>query len=219
MQVGHFKKRIVLIDDHPMTRLGLSQLINNEQDMEVCREAASAEAGIDVILGAAPDLVLVDISLPEKTGLELIKDIHAVSPTTRMLVVSLHSELIYAERALNAGSRGYVMKNESGLTLLSAMRTVLSGGIAVSEEVSFRVLQNLCPANSNPTKGVESLTRREFEIYQLLGKGLTVAKIALKLNISIKTIHSHLASIRDKLHASSMNELIVGAANWAARQL
>ncbi len=214
----HIKKRIVLVDDHPMTRLGLCQLINNEPDMEVCGEAESAEAGMDVILGTAPDLVLVDISLPGKNGLELIQDIHAVSPGIRMLAVSLHPEFIYAERAIGAGSRGYVMKSESGATLLSAMRTVLSGGIAVSESFSLRGLQNLCPANGKPSTGLEALTGREFEVFQLLGKGLTVAKIAKELNIGIKTIHSHLSAMRPKLGAVSMNELIARAATWAVTQ-
>jgi DNA-binding NarL/FixJ family response regulator len=212
------KKRIVLVDDHPMTRLGLCQLINNEPDMEVCGEADSAEAGMDVILGTAPDLVLVDISLPGKNGLELIHDIHAVSPGIRMLVVSLHPETLYAERSLIAGSRGYVMKSESGASLLSAMRTALGGGIAVSEAVSFRVLQNLGPAKGKSSTGLEALTSREFEVFQLLGKGLTVSQIAKTLNIGIKTVHAHLSAIRPKLGISSMNELIVRAATSAASQ-
>ena len=212
------KKRIVIVDDHPMTRLGLSQLLNGEPDLVVCGEAESAAAGFSVILDASPDLVLVDISLPGKSGLELIKDVHAVNPAIPMLVISMHSESIYAERSLSAGSRGYVMKNESGETVISAIRTVLAGGIAVSEKVSTRVLQNLCPTTSVHQTGVNTLTNREFEIFQLIGEGLAAAKIAKKLNIASKTVHSHLAAIRPKLGKSSMPELIACAATWAASQ-
>ena len=212
------KKRIVLVDDHPMTRLGLTQLLNGEPDLEVCAEAETAATGLSAVLEAIPDLALIDISLPGKSGLELIKDIHAVNPAIPVLVISMHSESVYAERALSAGSRGYVMKNESGSTVLAAIRTVLSGGISVSEKVSNRVLQNLCPTNSVQQTGVSTLTNREFEIFQLLGEGLSAVKIAQRLHIGSKTVHSHLAAIRPKLGKSSMPELIACAATWTATQ-
>jgi len=168
------------------------------------------------VLATRPNLVLTDISLPGKNGLELIKDIHAVRPDLPVLVVSMHAESTYAERSLQAGGRGYIMKSEPGDAFLTAIRTILRGGISVSEQVSNQILQRLGPNGAAQKSGVASLTNREFEIYQLLGEGMETQMIATRIHISAKTVHFHLAAIKVKLGKSSLHELIAAAASWAA---
>jgi DNA-binding NarL/FixJ family response regulator len=210
------KKRILVIDDHPMMRQGLAQLINNEPDLAVAWEADTAGQALDVISANKPDLVLADISLPDKNGLELIKDIHVLCPAASILVVSMHDESLYAERVLRAGGRGYIMKQQGGKKLMEAIRQVLSGQIYVSEKISARILENFsgrhAPSAASP---ISRLSDREFEVFQLIGDGKGTREIAGKLHLSIKTVEVHRANIKEKLSLTSATELVREAVRWA----
>jgi len=210
------KHRIAILDDHPMTRDGIRRWIIGESDMEVCWEADSAEAALTAALTDTPDLVVTDISLPGKSGIEFIKDLNAVLPSVPVLVLSMHEESIYAERALRAGARGYIMKHEGGARLLSAIRSILDGSIHVSKQMSGHILE----AYSSPgdTIGVGGLSDREFEIFELLGAGLSTKKIGERLCISPKTVDSHRANIKAKLHLKKMAELVAFAARWVTSE-
>ena len=191
------KTRILIVDDHPMMRQGLAQLVNNE-----------------------PDLVLADITLPDKSGIELIKDIQAIHPGLAVLVISMHDESLYAERVLRAGGRGYIMKQEGGKKLMEAIRQVLSGQIYVSEKMSARILESFS-GRRFPGAGrspVENLTDREFEVFQLIGQGNGTRQIAEKLHLSVKTVEVHRVNIKTKLKLQSATELIRFAVRWVETQ-
>src|SRR5262245_22310229 len=161
------KKQIVIVDDHPMMRQGLAQLINNEPDLKVASEAGTAREALELITGRKPDLILVDITLPDKNGLELIKDIQAQLPRLPLLVVSMHDEALYAERVLRAGGRGYIMKQAGGKKMLEAIRQVLAGRIYVSEKMSAKILETFSGRRSDKSASpVEKLSDREFEVFQ-----------------------------------------------------
>jgi DNA-binding NarL/FixJ family response regulator len=209
------RKRILIVDDHPMMRHGIAQLIGAEPDLAVCGEAENARDAFDVVGILKPDLVLADISLPGKNGLEMLKDFQAMMPDLPVLVVSSHDETFYAERVLRAGGRGYIMKQEGGQKLMLAIRQVLSGKIYVSEAISAGILEmfssNRAPSESSP---MEKLTDREFEIFQLVGQGQGTKDIAHKLHLSAKTVDVHRANIKNKLKLSSAPELIHYAVRW-----
>ncbi|MFZ4776250.1 MAG: response regulator transcription factor [Terrimicrobiaceae bacterium] len=210
------KRRIGILDDHPMTRDGIVLWIAGEPDLEVCWEVASAEEGLTAALNNPPDLIVADISLRGKSGLEFIKDLRAVLPSVPVLILSMHEESIYAERALRAGARGYIMKHEGGAKLLVAIRSVLDGKIQVSEKMAGRILE----AYSSPGDqiGVAGLSDREFEIFELLGAGLSTPKIGKRLSLSPKTVDSHRANIKSKLHLTKMSELVAYAARWITNE-
>jgi DNA-binding NarL/FixJ family response regulator len=213
------KRRIFIVDDHPMMRQGLAQLIGAEPDLAVCGEAENGEIALDSIGASKPDLVLADISLPGKNGLELIKDFQAMQPGLPVLVISMHDESLYAERVLRAGGRGYIMKQEGGKKLMQAIRQVLEGKIYVSEKMSADILEifsgRRAGAENSP---VEKLTDREFEVFQLLGQGKGTRDIAEKLHLSVKTVEVHRANIKGKLKLKSAPELIRSAVRWAEAQ-
>ena len=198
-----------------MMREGLAQLINREKDLEVVGEAETAAAAVEQALQLKPYLVIVDITLPGRSGLELIRDLHAVHPAALVLVVSMHEESLYAERVLRAGGRGYVMKQAGGKKLMEAIRTVLGGQIYVSANTSARILETFSRTNTEPAPiGVESLSDREFEVFRLLGQGESTRDIAKKLNLSVKTVEVHRLNIKTKLKLTSANELIHFAVRW-----
>lgn len=209
------RKRILIVDDHPMMRQGLAQLISAEPDLAVCGEAEDASRALDAVSALKPDLVLADISLPGKNGIELIKDFQALRPGLPVLVISMHDESLYAERVLRAGGRGYIMKQEGGKKLMQAMRQVLEGKIYVSEKISAGILETLsgrrAGAEGSP---MEKLTDREFEIFQLVGQGQGTKDIAEKLHLSVKTVDVHRANIKTKLELNSASELIRYAIRW-----
>ena len=210
------KQRILIVDDHPMMRQGLAQLINSEPDLTVCCEADTARQAFEAIGQGKPDLALVDISLPDKSGLELIKDLHALHPELRVLVVSMHDESLYAERVLRAGGRGYVMKQEGGRKLMEAIRHVLSGQIYVSEKMSARILEIFSGGRRDGTGSpVGRLTDREFEVFQLIGQGKGTREIAGHLKLSVKTVEVHRARIKEKLGIKSATDLVRFAVRWA----
>jgi DNA-binding NarL/FixJ family response regulator len=209
------KCQILIVDDHPMMREGLAQLINREKDLEVVGEAETAAMAVEKSAQLKPDLVIVDITLPGRSGLELIRDIHAVQPTALVLVVSMHEESLYAERVLRAGGRGYVMKQAGGKKLMEAIRTVLAGQIYVSPNTSARILESFSRIHpETAATGVESLSDREFEIFRLIGQGENTRDMAKKLNLSVKTVEVHRLNIKTKLKLTTASELIHFAVRW-----
>ena len=209
------RKRLLIVDDHPIMRQGLALLINEEPDLIVCGEAETANQAIDAIGKLNPDLVLADITMPGKTGLDLIKDLQTLHPGTAVLVMSMHDESLYAERVLRAGGRGYVMKQQGGQVLLEAIRRVLAGQIAVSDRMSSKILE-IFSGRRDETGGspVGKLTDREFEIFQLVGQGKGTKEIASQLNLSAKTVDVHRLNIKQKLQLQSAPELIHYAVCW-----
>jgi DNA-binding NarL/FixJ family response regulator len=208
-------KRILIVDDHPMMRMGLAQLIGNEPDLQVAAEADNAAQATSLALKYKFDLAVLDISLPDKNGLELIKDLRALRPELPMLVVSMHDEMIYAERVLRAGGRGYIMKQEGGEKFLAAIRQVLNGQVFVSHKMSARILDVFSGQKSDLTGSpVQKLSDREFEVFQLVGKGLSTRAIAEQLHLSGKTVEVHRAHIKEKLHLKSATDLVRFAVRW-----
>ena len=213
------KKHILIVDDHPMMRQGLAQLINNEPDLSVAWEADNAGQALEVISTQAPDLVIADISLPDKNGLELIKDIHVLRPGVPILVVSMHDETLYAERVLRAGGRGYIMKQQGGKKLMEALRQVLGGQIYVSEKISARILEMFSAGRSKTSESpMGRLSDREFEVFQLIGEGKGTREIAEKLNLSVKTVEVHRANIKEKLNLKTATDLVRQAVRWVEAQ-
>jgi len=213
------RKRLLIVDDHPMMRTGLAQLIDNEADLKVCAEADNASQAITAVAKQKFDLALVDLSLPDKNGLELIKDLRTLNPELPILVVSMHDEMIYAERVLRAGARGYIMKQEGGQKFLQAIRRVLAGQIFVSEKMSARVLESLSGNVTDSTASpVRRLSDREFEVFQLISQGFGTSNIATRLHLSIKTVEVHRANIKQKLNLTTATELVRYAVRWLDAQ-
>ncbi len=202
------RKNIVIVDDHPTTREGLRAVINREPDLMVCGEAENARAAMDAIQKLAPDLVLLDITLPGRNGLELVKDLKALHPQLAILVVSMHDEALYAERMLRAGAGGYITKQQPPEELVRAIRQVLGGHVYLSREASERLLQRFTGKPLAGQSPMELLTDREFEIFQLIGGGKTPKEIARQLHLSAKTVAVHYANIRQKFNLKSTAQLI-----------
>ena len=212
-------KRVLIVDDHPMMRQGLAQLIDNEPDLKVIAEADTGGQGLDLVVNEKLDLALIDISLPDKNGLELIKDIRSVKPEMPILIVSMHDEVLYAERVLRAGARGYIMKQEGGKKLLQAIRQVLTGQIYVSEKMSARILETFSGNRQDQSASpVARLSDREFEVFQLIGQGKGTKEIAQHLNLSVKTVEVHRAKIKEKLSLLTATDLVRYAVRWAEAQ-
>ncbi|MBL9178573.1 MAG: response regulator transcription factor [Verrucomicrobiaceae bacterium] len=207
-------KRVVLIDDHPIMRHGLAQLVRAESGLDVCGEAGSSREGLEVVGRLKPDLAIIDLTLPDKNGLELVKDIRAAHPGTQCLVLSMHDEETYGERALRAGARGYVMKEEAADNLISAIQKVLSGGLYVSETLGARMLEQVTGSARNKAAGIDSLTDRELEILTLIGKGVPTKNIAAQLGISARTVEAHRAHIKEKLGITDGSALVRHAVQW-----
>lgn len=208
-------KRLLIVDDHPMMREGLAQLIHQESDLTVCGEAGSANEALNLVEKLKPHLVLVDISLPDKSGLELLRDLQALHPSLPMLVISMHDESLHAERALRAGARGYIMKQEGGGKMMEAIRQVLGGQVYVSNKMSARILETFSGRRAKISRSpVERLTDREFEVFRLIGQGIGTREIARRLSLSIKTIEVHRANIKRKLNLKGATELVRHAVRW-----
>lgn len=207
-------KRVMIVDDHPMMRQGLAQLIDNEPDLKVCAEADTAGQALNLVLSQKLDLVLLDISLPDKSGLELIKDILTQKPELPILVVSMHDETLYAERVLRAGARGYLMKQEGGKKVLEAIRQVLAGKVYVSEKIAVQILEAFSGRRAEAASPIERLSDREFEVFQLIGQGRTTREIAAHLSLSVKTVEVHRANIKLKLKLKTATDLVRYAVRW-----
>jgi DNA-binding NarL/FixJ family response regulator len=202
------RKKVLIVEDHPMTREGLRGVINREPDMMVCGEAADARQALDIVQKLSPDLILMDITLPGKSGLELVKDLKAIHPQQIILAISMHDESLYAERMLRAGASGYLNKLQPPEELVKAIRQVLDDHVYLSTESSERLLQRFAGKLSPNRSPVEILTDREIEIFQLLGEGKTPKEIAAQLHLSAKTVAVHGANIRQKLKLTSTAKLI-----------
>ena len=201
------KTRIMIVDDHPMMRDGLNMRISSQEDMEVCGEAATENAAVELFRQLCPDLVLIDISLKEGNGIELVKRIRLLNAATKMLVVSTFQESLYAERALRAGALGYLNKNESNEKLLEAIRTVLRGDRYVSAETTQRLVSQALGKRDVMDDPIEKLTDRELEIFRLIGTGITTSGIADQLFLSTHTVDTHRENIKKKLGAKTGADL------------
>ncbi len=201
------KSRILIVDDHPMMRDGLTMRITSQDDMEVCGEAATEDAAVELVKQLCPDLVLIDISLKEGNGIELVKRVRLLNATTKMLIVSTFQESLYAERALRAGALGYLNKQESNEKLIEAIRTVLRGDRYVSAETTQRLVSQALGKRAITDDPLEKLTDRELEIFRLIGAGVSTSAIADQLFLSTHTVDTHRENIKKKLGAKTGAEL------------
>ena len=210
------KSKVLVVDDHPIVRQGLALLINRETDLTVCAEAEDARMAMQSITTTKPDILVVDISLNGPDGLDLLKDIRMRHPELPVLILSMHDESIYAERALRAGAQGYIMKQEATEKVLVALRRILSNEIYVSERIANRMLQRYIgsPGEGRPSS-VSDLTDRELEVFRLIGEGHSTRQIAEQLHISVKTVESYQAHIKEKLSLRSARELVQHAIQWS----
>jgi DNA-binding NarL/FixJ family response regulator len=213
------KRRILLVDDHPMTREGLAANINRQTDLEVCGEANNPGEAISALSELKPDLLVTDMTMPGRSGVEFVKDVHALLPELPMLVLSMHDEMLYAERALRAGARGYLMKDAGSAKVLEVIRLILSGQSYVSPQMSARLLDAVTgrrPRGS--TSPIEKLSDREFEVFRLLGSGKSTKEVAEALHLSPKTVDVHRGRIKAKLQLKDASSLIHHAVRWVETQ-
>lgn len=209
------KRRILLVDDHPMTREGLVSIINRQTDLIVCCEASNPTEATSLLSKSKPDLMITDMTMPGRSGIELIKDIHAMLPDLPMLVLSMHDEMLYAERALRAGARGYLMKDAGSAKVIEVIRLVLAGQSYVSPQMSARLLDAMTgrrPRGS--TSPIEKLSDREFDVFRLLGGGKSTKEVAQALKLSPKTVDVHRGRIKEKLQLKDAPSLIHYAVRW-----
>lgn len=210
-----FKKTIIIIDDHPIMRKGLASTLESEPGFEVTHQFERAEEYLEVMEQENPDLLVVDLSLPGMNGIELVKNVIFQYPDQKILVVSRHEETLYAERALRAGAKGYVMKFESSDVLLNAVRKVLNGGIHVSQELSDKLLMSAMSGKKNALESpVDVLSDRELEVFELIGRVKSTSEIAEQLHLAVKTVETYRSRIKDKLELKNSTELIFHAVKW-----
>lgn len=214
------KSKIFVVDDHAVMRWGYIALINQELDLEVCGEAGSALEALEKIPEADPDLAIVDISLEGMNGIELTKRLQAQEPELPILIISMHDESLYGERALRAGAKGYIMKKEVRSTVVEAIRRVLSGGFYLTEQMSTKILLQYRGHHVDETRpSIERLSDRELEVFELFGRGLATREIAEALLISPKTVESHRSRIKNKLAVESTSELLQRAVQWVQSEM
>ena len=208
--------KIVLVDDHPVMRKGLVLTLDAEMDLSVIGQMSSAEEAMEEVERLEPDLAIIDISLPGMSGMELVKHLQARMPDLRTLVVSRHDESLYAERAIRAGARGYIMKLEAGDVIVKAVRHVMDGGIYVSDEINERLLLSMAAGGREriSQSPLEVLSDRELEVFELTGRGTGTRDIAERLHLSVKTVESYRARIKKKLNLESATELMQHAVQW-----
>ncbi len=210
------KIKIFIVDDHSIIRMGLRKLIETENDMEICGEAGTVNEAIDQIAKTKPDVLIADIAFEdEMSGIDLVKAVNSRYPGIVILIHSMFKEALYAERALRAGAMGYIQKNEAPKKIVSAVREAMNGNLVVSKNTSDKILNKILHNRQGSGKtNVDTLTDREFEIFQMFGKGYEIKKIAEILNISPHTIETHRRNIRDKMDISNNSELIRSAVEW-----
>jgi DNA-binding NarL/FixJ family response regulator len=210
------KRAVMLVDDHPIVRQGLSQLINQEADLFVVAEASSAREAMELLTKMTPDIAIVDILLDDRSGIELIKDIRSLYANLPILALSMHDEALYAERALRAGAKGYIMKQEATENVMNAIRKVLEGQVCVSDKMAARMLDQF--VNAKPGEEDSPLGRlsdRELEVFTMIGRGLGTREIATRLYLSVKTVEAHREHIKEKLKLRSGTELMRMAVQYA----
>lgn len=208
------RRRILIVDDHPLVRERLAEIINREPDLVVCGEAEDRHEALEAIAARSPDLVLVDLTLKSSDGLELIKDIRSRQPKMLMLVVSMHDESLYAERTIRAGARGYITKQEATRNILVAIRRVLAGHIYLNERISTQIISRLATPRAASDSPAELLADRELQVFELTGRGLNTRQIAARLHIGVKTVETYRARIRVKLGILDAAELLQQAIAW-----
>ncbi len=210
---------VLLVDDHPITRQGVAALINQEPDLMVCGEADSAPRALEMITKLLPDLAVIDISLKSVNGLELMKNIKVMMPKLPVLVMSMHDEALYAERALRAGAQGYIMKQEASEKILTAIQRVLKGELYLSDKMQEKMLHRIVNAKQNePGFSIDKLSDREMEVFQLIGNGFSTRQIATQLNLSVKTIESYREHLKLKLALETGSDLVRYAIQWMKSQ-
>lgn len=210
-----FKKKIIVIDDHPMMRKGLISALESELNYEVVAQFEKAEDALQAVTQYQPDLIIVDVSLPGMNGIELVKNVIFQNPEQKMLVVSRHEESLYAERALRAGAKGYIMKFEPSQLLLKAVRKVLDGGIYVSNEIGEKLLMNAMTGKKLTLDSpVDVLSDRELEVFEPIGRGKSSSEIADQLHLATKTIETYRSRIKEKLNYKNSTEMIMNAVKW-----
>lgn len=213
------KTNIVIVDDHPMMRKGLSITLDTEPGFNVVAQLDRGEELLRRFEDLDPDLIVVDVSLPGMSGLELIKHLVSRDPDCKILVVSRHDESLYAERAIRAGAKGYVMKLEASEVLLKAARKILRGGVYVSDEVSEKLLMGMARGQKDFSESpIDTLSDRELEVFELTGKGNSTREIAEKLHLSVKTVESYRGRIKSKLNLENATELMVHAVKWVENE-
>ena len=209
------KCKVLLVDDHPIVRQGLALFIDREPDLTVCGQADDASSALKAVRNSIPDFVVLDISLDGPDGLELLKAIRAEYPKLPVLVLSMHDESLYAERALRAGANGYIMKQEATEKVLTAIRQILGGDVYLSDRLTKRMLQQFANGSVSPCDPLSKLSDRELEVYRLIGTGHGTRQIADELHVSAKTIESYQAHIKEKLSLRNARELVQNAVEWS----
>jgi DNA-binding NarL/FixJ family response regulator len=209
------KAKIILVDDHPLVREWLTNLIHQQPDLMVCGEAETAPAALQTIEAIKPDVAIVDISLKDSSGIELIKNIKISHPRLAVIVLSMHDERLYAERALRAGARGYIMKRETAKKVITAIRRVLEGKLYLSEKLASVFAEKFVDRSGTSVHSpIEQLSDRELEVFQMLGEGCETRQIAGAMNVSMKTIQAYCARIKEKLGLANATELLREAIRW-----
>lgn len=213
------KTNVLVVDDHPIVRQGIAQLIDREDDMRVCCEAGDADQALEAIAKCdgccKTDIALIDMSLPGISGIELVKIMRSRFPEMQILIISTHDESLYAERALRAGAKGYIMKQEATEKVLTAIRHILSGEVYLSEKMRSKILQRIIDNRfETPTSPVSHLSDKEIDVLRLIGKGLRTSDIASELNRSVKTVEAHRANLKEKLGLKNATELVRFAVQW-----
>lgn len=208
------KQHIFLLDDHAVVRQGLKWIIERESDLDVCGEAGEASEALEKIKKLKPDLAVIDIALPGMSGLDLTKELRALYPEMRIIILSMFKETLYAERALRCGANGYIMKTDGGENLVAAIRRVLGGQTYISEQFNEHLLQKLGSSGLKPAFSMDLLTNRELEVLRLIGQGFASKEIAANLDISMKTVEAHREHIRAKLNMHTNSQLVQHAIHW-----
>jgi DNA-binding NarL/FixJ family response regulator len=207
------KRRVFVVDDHPVVRDGLRGVIEQQPDLMVCGEAAEAAEALASIPSASPNLVLVDLSLAHSSGLDLLKDLVIQHPSIPVIVLSMHDEMIYADRVLRAGARGYLMKAESSQSLLTAIRHVLAGKVFVSDNVMTAIAGKLGKYKSDVAP-IKRLSDRELQVFELMGQGMSTSEIAKQMHLSMKTVQAYVARAKEKFGVPSLKQLLREAFRW-----
>ncbi len=209
------KKKVMVVDDHPIVRKGLAQLINQTQDLEVCGEAGDAHEALEKIPRYKPDCIILDLMLGLTNGLTLIEDIKVRYTDIPILVLSMHDESLYAERVLRAGAKGYIMKKEAADRVNEAIRMILKGELYLSDAIKSKLLKTFTSKSAkNERPSIEALSNRELEVFQLLGQGYATRQIAEILHLSIKTVETYYAHIKEKMHLKDGRELLMHSIQW-----
>ncbi len=207
--------KILIVDDHPLVRQGLIGLISTQPDFEVCGEASGISQARQIADATHPDVAIIDITLEDGSGIELIKDLSASYPEIKLLVLTMHDELLFAERALRAGAVGFINKQEVSRTIVSALREILKGKLYLSQRTTERMVHLAVGAKGHAEQSpIERLTDREIEIFQMIGQGLTSRQIATKLGLSPKTVDAHRERIKQRLELKNVTELTKHAVQW-----